>query len=264
MDRAHRDRMAFVRICSGRFERGMVLTHAATGRPFATKYAQAVFGQQRTTVEEAFPGDIVGLVNAGALRPGDTLYSTDAGRVPVDPELRARALRGGPRRGRRHVQAVPAGHRAARQRGRHPGAHLRPARRPGAGARRRRPAAVRGGHRAAGVGVPRARHAGAPGLLDHPPHRRRRARSCFRGRARWRCSPAAPTARCSRCSATSGGWRRCAASSRTWCWSRCRRAANASPGAAGVGWRILLSLPACASTGSSVRWVSGATTARDR
>ncbi len=70
MDRSHRDRMAFVRICSGRFERGMVLTHAATGRPFATKYAQAVFGQQRTTVEEAFPGDIVGLVNAGRAAAG--------------------------------------------------------------------------------------------------------------------------------------------------------------------------------------------------
>ena len=87
MDRAHRDRMAFVRICSGRFERGMVLTHAATGRPFATKYAQAVFGQQRTTVEEAFPGDIVGLVNAGALRPGDTLYSTDAVQFPAIPSF---------------------------------------------------------------------------------------------------------------------------------------------------------------------------------
>jgi peptide chain release factor 3 len=83
MDRSHRDRMAFVRICSGRFERGMVLTHAATGRPFATKYAQSVFGQQRTTVEEAFPGDIVGLVNAGALRPGDTLYATGVDGAPV-------------------------------------------------------------------------------------------------------------------------------------------------------------------------------------
>ncbi len=70
MDKAHRDRMAFLRICSGRFERGMVLTHAATGKPFATKYAQSVFGAERTTVEEAFPGDIVGLVNATALRPG--------------------------------------------------------------------------------------------------------------------------------------------------------------------------------------------------
>jgi len=50
MDPAHRDRMAFVRVCSGRFERGMVLTHAATGRPFATKYAQSMFGQDRETV----------------------------------------------------------------------------------------------------------------------------------------------------------------------------------------------------------------------
>ena len=87
MDRAHRDRMAFVRICSGRFERGMVLTHATTGRPFATKYAQAVFGQERTTVEEAFPGDIVGLVNAGALRPGDTLYAADPVTFPAIPSF---------------------------------------------------------------------------------------------------------------------------------------------------------------------------------
>ena len=79
MDPAHRDRVAFVRVCSGRFERGMVLTHAATGRPFATKYAQAMFGQERETVETAFPGDVIGLVNATALRPGDTLYAD----VPV-------------------------------------------------------------------------------------------------------------------------------------------------------------------------------------
>ncbi len=80
MDPAHRDRVAFVRLCSGRFERGMVLTHAATGRPFATKYAQAMFGQDRETVDEAYPGDVIGLVNATALRPGDTLYDG----VPVE------------------------------------------------------------------------------------------------------------------------------------------------------------------------------------
>ncbi len=78
MDPAHRDRVAFVRVCSGRFERGMVLIHAATGRPFATKYAQAMFGQDRETVEVAFPGDVIGLVNATALRPGDTLYAAEA------------------------------------------------------------------------------------------------------------------------------------------------------------------------------------------
>ena len=76
MDPAHRDRVAFVRVCSGQFSRGMVLIHAATGRPFATKYAQAMFGQDRETVEVAYPGDVIGLVNAGALRPGDTLYAS--------------------------------------------------------------------------------------------------------------------------------------------------------------------------------------------
>src|SRR4051794_32796680 len=55
MDPSHRDRLAFARICSGRFERGMVLTHGRTGKPFATKYAHQVFGQERETVEEAFP-----------------------------------------------------------------------------------------------------------------------------------------------------------------------------------------------------------------
>src|SRR6516164_1407848 len=54
MDPAHRDRMAFVRVCSGRFERGMVLTHAATGRTFAEEYAQALFGQDRETVDVAY------------------------------------------------------------------------------------------------------------------------------------------------------------------------------------------------------------------
>ncbi|RCW38769.1 peptide chain release factor 3 (bRF-3) [Halopolyspora algeriensis] len=75
MDPAHRDRVAFARVCSGEFERGMVVTHAATGRPFATKYAQQVFGRQRDTVETAYPGDVVGLVNASALGVGDTLYA---------------------------------------------------------------------------------------------------------------------------------------------------------------------------------------------
>ncbi len=74
MDVAHRDRLAFVRVCSGTFERGMVVTHSGTNRPFATKYAQQVMGRERTSIDRAFPGDVVGLVNANALRVGDTLY----------------------------------------------------------------------------------------------------------------------------------------------------------------------------------------------
>jgi peptide chain release factor 3 len=77
MDPAHRDRVAFMRVCSGTFSRGMTVTHARTGRPFATKYALQVFGRDRETVDNAYPGDVVGLVNAGLLRPGDTLYTAD-------------------------------------------------------------------------------------------------------------------------------------------------------------------------------------------
>ncbi|KLI05567.1 peptide chain release factor 3 [Mycolicibacterium conceptionense] len=74
MDTSHRDRIAYARVVSGTFERGDVLTHAATGKPFVTKYAQSVFGQQRSTLDDAWPGDVIGLANAAALRPGDTLY----------------------------------------------------------------------------------------------------------------------------------------------------------------------------------------------
>ncbi|CAN5372258.1 peptide chain release factor 3 [soil metagenome] len=74
MDSAHRDRIAYARVCSGTFERGEVLTHATTGKPFVTKYAQSVFGRERSTLDTAWPGDVIGLANANALRPGDTLY----------------------------------------------------------------------------------------------------------------------------------------------------------------------------------------------
>ena len=74
MDPSHRDRIAFVRVCSGRFERGMVVTHGPTGKPFATKYAHSVFGQERDTIEEAWPGDVLGLVNAMDVTVGDALY----------------------------------------------------------------------------------------------------------------------------------------------------------------------------------------------
>ncbi|GAC49461.1 peptide chain release factor 3 [Gordonia aichiensis] len=83
MDSSHRDRLAFMRIVSGEFERGMVVTHAQTGKPFATKYAHTVVGRDRSTVDTAYPGDVVGLVNATALAPGDTLY--DGPRVQYPP-----------------------------------------------------------------------------------------------------------------------------------------------------------------------------------
>jgi peptide chain release factor 3 len=87
MDAAHRDRLAFARVCSGVFHRGDVVTHHATGRSFATKYAHSVFGRDRETLEVAYPGDVVGLVNAGALRAGDTLYSEVPVQFPAIPSF---------------------------------------------------------------------------------------------------------------------------------------------------------------------------------
>ncbi|MDA8359164.1 MAG: peptide chain release factor 3 [Actinomycetota bacterium] len=95
MDPAHRDHVAFVRVCSGRFERGMTVTHAATGRPFSTKYATSVFGSERDTIDEAYPGDVIGLVNASDLRIGDTLHQGEPVAFPAipafEPELFATA-----------------------------------------------------------------------------------------------------------------------------------------------------------------------------
>jgi peptide chain release factor 3 len=87
MDPSHRDRIAFVRVCSGHFERGMVVTHGRTGKPFATKYAHQVFGQERETIEDAYPGDVIGLVNATDVRIGDALYADRPVEFPAIPSF---------------------------------------------------------------------------------------------------------------------------------------------------------------------------------
>ena len=84
MDSAHRDRVGFVRVASGRFERGMAVTNSRTGRSVTTKYAHRVFGSERTGVDDAWPGDVVALVNTGGLRVGDTLF---AGRAVTYPPM---------------------------------------------------------------------------------------------------------------------------------------------------------------------------------
>jgi len=73
LDARHRDRIAFLRVCSGRFERGTTLINRRTGRGLSTKHAHQVFGRERETVDVAYPGDVVGLVNAADLRIGDSL-----------------------------------------------------------------------------------------------------------------------------------------------------------------------------------------------
>jgi len=73
MDPKHRDRIAFVRLCSGHFKRGMKLTHVASSKQMTMHSPQLFLARDREVAEDAFAGDIVGLPNHGALRIGDTL-----------------------------------------------------------------------------------------------------------------------------------------------------------------------------------------------
>jgi len=72
MDPAHRDRIAFLRICSGRFQRGMKVRHHRIGKDVGLSKAIIFMAQDRANVEEAFPGDIIGLHNHGTIKVGDT------------------------------------------------------------------------------------------------------------------------------------------------------------------------------------------------
>ncbi|MFN8671158.1 MAG: peptide chain release factor 3 [Candidatus Sericytochromatia bacterium] len=77
MDPKHRDRIAFLRICSGKFERNISATNSRTGKKIRLSSAHSVFGQQRETIDEAYAGDIVGLIGNAAFQIGDTLTEDD-------------------------------------------------------------------------------------------------------------------------------------------------------------------------------------------
>ncbi|MFO7686600.1 MAG: peptide chain release factor 3 [Desulfobacterales bacterium] len=72
MNPAHRDRIAFVRICSGKFTRGMKVVHHRIGKEMALANATIFMAQERENVQEAFPGDIIGIHNHGTIKIGDT------------------------------------------------------------------------------------------------------------------------------------------------------------------------------------------------
>jgi peptide chain release factor 3 len=78
MDPKHRDRLAFVRICSGKFERDMTVIHQRTGRSLRLSSSHKLFGRDRETVDEAYPGDVVGLVGHSDFHIGDTLTKDPA------------------------------------------------------------------------------------------------------------------------------------------------------------------------------------------
>ncbi len=77
MDPLHRDRMAFLRVCSGRFEKDMLVWHPRLGRKVRMTRPHRLFARERETVEEAFPGDVIGLTNPGLFAIGDTLCLGD-------------------------------------------------------------------------------------------------------------------------------------------------------------------------------------------
>ncbi len=78
MDPRHRDRIAFLRVCSGKFERDMSVTHVQSQRKVRLSSSHKLFGNERETVDEAYPGDVIGLVGHDGFGIGDTL-TTDAG-----------------------------------------------------------------------------------------------------------------------------------------------------------------------------------------
>ena len=73
MDPKHRDRVAFVRVCSGRFEAGMQVNHVRTGKAIRLAAPQQFMARERSAITEAWPGDVIGVMDRGNLRIGDTL-----------------------------------------------------------------------------------------------------------------------------------------------------------------------------------------------
>ena len=76
MNPKHRDSTAFLRVCSGRFERDMVVKHHRMGKDIRLSRPHSLVAQERSTVEEAYPGDIIGIINPGVSAIGDTVSTT--------------------------------------------------------------------------------------------------------------------------------------------------------------------------------------------
>eukprot|EP00878_Enallax_costatus_P004131 GHUV01004359.1.p1 GENE.GHUV01004359.1~~GHUV01004359.1.p1 ORF type:complete len:649 (+),score=185.57 GHUV01004359.1:201-2147(+) len=87
MDPKHRDKVAFVRVVSGKFEKGMKVKVARTGRVVSLSRPQQMFAQSRATVQEGYAGDVIGLTNPGAFAIGDTLYAGPELKFPPIPSF---------------------------------------------------------------------------------------------------------------------------------------------------------------------------------
>jgi len=93
MDPQHRDRIAFMRLCSGEFKRGMKLTPSGLGKPIAIHSPILFFAQDREIADTAEPGDIIGIPNHGTLRVGDTLSEKNQVRITGLPNFAPEILR---------------------------------------------------------------------------------------------------------------------------------------------------------------------------
>lgn len=78
MNPAHRDRIAFLRVCSGKFSRDMTVSHVRTGKKIRLSQPQQFLAQDRHIIEEAYPGDIIGIYDPGIYQIGDTLSQEDS------------------------------------------------------------------------------------------------------------------------------------------------------------------------------------------
>jgi peptide chain release factor 3 len=93
VDPQHRDRIAFVRLASGRFQRGMKLKNNRTGRSMSVQSPVFFLARERNLAQEAWPGDIIGIPNHGSLRIGDTLTEREALRISGIPSFAPEILR---------------------------------------------------------------------------------------------------------------------------------------------------------------------------
>jgi peptide chain release factor 3 len=75
MDPKHRDRVAFIRVCTGKFEKDMTVKQARTGKTIRLSRPQKLFAQGRESLDVAYPGDVIGLNNPGVFAIGDTIYN---------------------------------------------------------------------------------------------------------------------------------------------------------------------------------------------
>jgi len=110
MDPNHRDRVAFLRLASGRFRRGMKLTQSGTHKSLGIHNPILFFAQERETVDEAWPGDIIGIPNHGVLRVGDTLSESGdivfTGIPNFAPEILRRVRLGDPMKQKHLARAL--------------------------------------------------------------------------------------------------------------------------------------------------------------